>query len=117
MYFSAAQIAATFGVGNLVDAPDHRIATARRNGPGESELHRNERDVFYILAGEATFVMGGEMEQPREVKPGDWRGTGIAGGDVFELRAGDVITIPPGVPHWFREVPRQIDYFVVKVIG
>jgi len=26
-----------------------------------------------------------------------------------------VIVIPKGVPHWFKEVPASIKYFVVKV--
>jgi mannose-6-phosphate isomerase-like protein (cupin superfamily) len=116
-YFPAAQVVERFGVGNIADAADHRIATARRTGPGESELHERERDVFYILSGEATFVTGGHMQDAREVGPGDWRGTGISGGDIHHLKAGDVITIPAGVAHWFRDVPHQIDYFVVKVIG
>jgi mannose-6-phosphate isomerase-like protein (cupin superfamily) len=116
-YFPASQIAATFGVGNLADAPNHRVATARRTGPGESELHDHEMDIFYILAGGATFVTGGTMEGGREVAPGDWRGTGIAGGEIHQLKTGDVITIPAGLAHWFRDVPTHVDYFVVKVIG
>ena len=28
----------------------------------------------------------------------------------------DVMVIPAGVPHWFKEVPKEINYYVVKVI-
>jgi quercetin dioxygenase-like cupin family protein len=31
------------------------------------------------------------------------------------LQAGDVITIPKGVPHWFKAVDGKVKYFVVKV--
>jgi glc operon protein GlcG len=31
------------------------------------------------------------------------------------ITAGDVIVVPNGVPHWFREVPGPLDYYVVKV--
>jgi len=27
------------------------------------------------------------------------------------------MVIPAGVPHWFKEVPSSIDYYVVKVIA
>jgi len=27
-----------------------------------------------------------------------------------------VIVIPAGMPHWFKEVPQSISYYVVKVI-
>ena len=116
-YFPAAHVDEGFGQGSLTHGADHRIATARRTEPGECELHERERDVFYILAGEATLVTGGVMADAREVAPGDWRGSGIIGGEVHPLRAGDVITIPAGLAHWFRDVPQKVDYFVVKIIG
>ena len=116
-YFPAAEVTANFGTGNLADAADHRVATARRTGPGESERHEREMDIFYILEGEATFLTGGEMLEAREVAPGDWRGTGIEGGDIHALKQGDVIIVPAGLPHWFRDVLKQIDYFVVKIIS
>jgi glc operon protein GlcG len=28
---------------------------------------------------------------------------------------GDVVIIPNGVPHWFKEVQAPFDYYVVKV--
>jgi len=27
-----------------------------------------------------------------------------------------VITIPAGTPHWFKEVPKSINYYMVKVL-
>ena len=30
------------------------------------------------------------------------------------LKKGDVIAIPKGTPHWFKEVPSVVVYFVVK---
>jgi quercetin dioxygenase-like cupin family protein len=32
------------------------------------------------------------------------------------LSKGDVIVIPAGVPHWFKEIPGSINYYVVKVL-
>ena len=115
-YFPAIKVAATFGQGSLAEGADHRVATARRTEPGEAELHEREMDVFYILEGEATFITGGEMVGKHETGPGQWRGTRIVGGETHHLKQGDVIVIPAGLPHWFEAVPRQIDYFVVKVI-
>ena len=109
-------MAANFGVGVLAEAADHRVATARRMGPGEGELHEREMDIFYILSGEATFITGGQMLDSHQIEPGQWRGTGIVGGEIHELKQGDVIVVPAGLPHWFKSVPRQVDYFVVKVI-
>ena len=48
--------------------------------------------------------------------PGQSRGTDIQGGRSQRLAKGDVIVIPAGIPHWFKEVPQSISYYVVKVI-
>jgi quercetin dioxygenase-like cupin family protein len=43
-------------------------------------------------------------------------GTDIQGGQVHHLTKGDVIVIPAGTPHWFKEIPHSITYYVVKVV-
>jgi len=56
-------------------------------------------------------MVGGRVSAPNQ-----HRGTSIAGGVVHELSKGDVVVIPAGIPHWFKDVPRSIDYYVVKVL-
>jgi quercetin dioxygenase-like cupin family protein len=43
-------------------------------------------------------------------------GTDIQGGESHHLVKGDVIVVPAGIPHWFKEVPQSINYYVVKVL-
>ena len=38
----------------------------------------------------------------------------MTGGDVHQLKKGDVIIVPAGVPHWFKEVSNPFLYYVVK---
>ena len=52
----------------------------------------------------------------KNTKAGEWLGTDIQGGESHHLSKGDVIVIPAGVPHWFKEVPKSVSYFGVKVI-
>jgi hypothetical protein len=42
-------------------------------------------------------------------------GTGIQGGVTRRIKAGDVVVIPAGVPHWFSEIEGSITYVVVRV--
>src|SRR5438552_9917815 len=44
------------------------------------------------------------------------RGTDIQGGEVHRLTKGDVIVVPAGQAHWFKEVPSAVSYYVVKVL-
>jgi mannose-6-phosphate isomerase-like protein (cupin superfamily) len=102
--------------GMLVTAKDLLVLGAHRTGAGHSEMHEKETDVFYIVEGDATFITGGKMIDGKLSKPGQWLGTGIEGGTVHHLTKGDVIVIPAGIPHWYKEVPHSVTYFVVKVL-
>jgi len=102
--------------GDLVKAPDLTVLGSYRNGPGQVEVHDKETDVFYVINGAATFITGGTMVGGKTTGPGQIRGTDIQGGQVHHLTKGDVIVIPAGIPHWFKEVPSSINYYVVKVL-
>jgi mannose-6-phosphate isomerase-like protein (cupin superfamily) len=90
---------------------------AHRDVPGMVEVHDKETDTIYVLAGSATFVTGGTLIGGSVTGPGQQRGSDIQGGDARPLVKGDVIVVPAGVPHWFKEVKGSIDYYVVKVIA
>jgi mannose-6-phosphate isomerase-like protein (cupin superfamily) len=102
--------------GNLVTAKDLLVLGAHRTEAGHVEMHEKETDVFYIVEGDATFITGGKMIGGKLTKPGQWLGTDIQGGTVHHLSKGDVIVIPAGVPHWYKEVPHSVTYYVVKVL-
>jgi mannose-6-phosphate isomerase-like protein (cupin superfamily) len=102
--------------GNLVTEKDLLVLCAHRTEAGHVEVHEKETDVFYIVDGDATFITGGKMVGGKLSKPGQWLGTDIQGGTVHHLHKGDVITIPAGVAHWYKEVPHSVTYFVVKVL-
>ena len=108
--------AAIAGGGNLVTAPDLSISMNRRAGAGQVEVHDKETDTFYVLDGEATFVTGGVMIGGRVSRPNQQLGSDIQGGETRHLSKGDVIVIPAGIPHWFKEVQKPVTYYVVKVI-
>ncbi len=116
-YFSAAEVHASFDKGSaLINKNGHSysVSTGRREKPGQAELHEKDTDVFYIVQGSATFITGGKMVDPKTTAPGEVRGSGIEGGQSQTLSKDDVIVIPAGVPHWFKEVQGTFLYFVVK---
>jgi quercetin dioxygenase-like cupin family protein len=103
--------------GSLATAPNLSITVAHRTEPGQVEVHDKETDTFYVLEGSATVVTGGAMIGGTVTGPGQQRGTDIRGGQAQRVTKGDVMVIPAGVPHWFKEVSTSIDYYVVKVIA
>ncbi len=102
--------------GTLVTAPDLSVSVNRRTAAGQVEVHDKETDTFYVLDGEATVVTGGTMIGGKVTRPAQQLGTSINGGETHHLVKGDVMVIPAGTPHWFKEVPKEINYYVVKVI-
>jgi len=102
--------------GSLVASPDYSVSVLRRTSPGQVEIHEKEADIFYVIDGEATFVTGGTMVGGKVSRPNQLLGTDIQGGETRQLKKGDVIVIPAGVPHWFKEIQQPIQYFTVKSI-
>jgi len=112
-YVEAAKVAAG---GTFTTTPAYAVQMLKRTAAGQVEVHTKETDIFYVVDGEATIVTGGTMIGGKETQPNQMRGTSIEGGETFHLKKGDSITIPAGVPHWFKEVPQSIQYFTVKSI-
>ena len=102
--------------GDLVKASDLTVLGSYRGSPGQVEVHDKETDVFYVVDGAATFVTGGTMVGGKSTGPGQWRGKDIRGGETRHLAKGDVVVIPAGIPHWFKQVSPSISYYVVKVL-
>jgi glc operon protein GlcG len=110
------KVAAAFAKGgSLLTTNNFKVQAGRRTGPGEVELHDNDTDIFYILEGSATFITGGKAVGLHSTGSGESRAREITGGEEHHLTKGDIIVIPNGVPHWFKEVNGTFLYHMVKV--
>lgn len=111
-------VAAAFAKdGTLAENSGYKVNASRRDGPGQAEIHTRATDVIYVVEGSATFVTGGKAIDPKEVAPNEIRGRAIEGGEAHQITKGDVVVVPAGVPHWFREVRGPFLYFVCKPIA
>ena len=109
-------VAAAFAKGMpLVEVGDYKIHASRREGAGMVEIHTRDTDIAYVLQGSATLVTGGTAVDLKSIGPEELRGSGIQGGETRTLQPGDVVIIPNGIPHWFKEVSTPFLYYVVKV--
>jgi mannose-6-phosphate isomerase-like protein (cupin superfamily) len=97
----------------LANYGTHLTMLAHREGDGEVEVHDKMADVFYIVSGEATLIVGGTVVGAHTTAPGETRGTSITGGEKKMLAAGDAVHIPAKVPHQML-VGKKVTYFVVK---
>jgi mannose-6-phosphate isomerase-like protein (cupin superfamily) len=108
-----AQHVATERVG---DFGKYFFLSAFRTASGQAELHENDADIFFIQSGEGTLITGGTVIDPQNTQPHEVRGSGIKGGKEIKVGAGDVVTIPPKIPHLMKLDPgKEILYMAVKI--
>jgi mannose-6-phosphate isomerase-like protein (cupin superfamily) len=115
-YIPADQVKAAFAKGAvLINNGRYQVHASRREEPGQVEVHVKDTDVIYMLEGSTTFVTGGTMVGGKTTAPDEIRGSNVQGGETRTLTKGDVIVVPNGTPHWFKEVSGPVLYYVVKV--
>jgi mannose-6-phosphate isomerase-like protein (cupin superfamily) len=105
-------------VQRLEDFPNDLFMLSRREADGVVEWHETQADIFFVQSGSATLLVGGTMVGGETVEPHEKRNGSIQGGIRRKLAAGDVVRIPPKVPHQLLlDGAPNFTYFVVKVKG
>jgi mannose-6-phosphate isomerase-like protein (cupin superfamily) len=115
-YVDHDKVAAAFVKGGRIIEDEGLIVIANRGMQRGSEMHDNTNHVFIIMDGEAEFVTGGKMVDPKVIGPGQTRGSGIEGGVSHHLTKGDVITIPAKTPHQWKDTSKtgSVGYYAVN---
>jgi glc operon protein GlcG len=123
-YIESQKVAASFQKGAVLVGEDETMMHAARNymvhashrdRAGVVEIHEQDTDIVYVLKGSAQLVTGGTPVWTKTIAPDELRAPKVNGGETRKLVPGDVVIIPNGVPHWFKEVEAPFDYYVVKV--
>jgi len=96
-----------------------RVAIQHENNttPANAEIHDASDDVYYVLDGTATLTLGGTLESPKEIEPGEWRGPKITGGQKVEIAKGDLIVVPRGTPHHRSTANQDFTMILIKVFA
>jgi glc operon protein GlcG len=123
-YIGSETVKASFAKGAVLVGEDEQMMHAGRNymvhashrdQPGVVEIHEEDTDIVYVLGGSAQLVTGGRPVGTKTIAPHEFRAPTVEGGESRRLVPGDVVVIPNGVPHWFKQVDAPFDYYVVKV--
>lgn len=79
------------------------------------EVHDGSDDVYYVLDGEATLMLGGSLVEPNQTAPGEWRSKSATGGTKVAIRKGDLIVVPRGTPHQRTVTGKGFSMILIKV--
>lgn len=105
---------------NVAVAVVHRAKAASLNASLE---HSQITEVYHIISGSGTMVSDGTIENAKPatdpntmtvVGPSSG-GTKVIGGRSRKISAGDVVIVPPNVPHGWSEVSEELVYLVVRM--
>jgi mannose-6-phosphate isomerase-like protein (cupin superfamily) len=135
LYISAEKIDETLKrsiANNVVDQPidavdvtspaAHRASVAvvhRTRGETSALIHNRVTEIYQIVEGAGTLVMGGSLEEPTAV---DLAGVNAGpsqtgthrGGQSRRVGPRDVIFVPAGTPHRFSALDGAITYLVYR---
>lgn len=82
-----------------------------------NELHDSSDDIYYVLDGEATLMLGGTLDNPNEVSPGEWRAKTATGGQAVIIKKGDLIVVPRGTRHQRTVTGKGFSMILIKVFA
>lgn len=93
----------------------HSIYLVLRGRTGSAELHETESDLYVAKRGRASFVIGGELVEPRELPRHQKRGSAIQGGSRQAIAPGDIVHVPEAVAHQLILEPGEpFMYLLIK---
>ena len=82
---------------------------------GKFEVHEHKMDVWLITSGRGRFRLGGRLCNREFPVVGEQLAETAEDTEVFEVGAGDVLVIPPGVVHQTEALNGRFEAIVVKV--
>lgn len=81
------------------------------------EIHDGSDDIYYVLKGTATLMLGGTLDAPNEISPGEWRSKTATGGQKVVVKKGDLIVVPRGTAHQRTVTDKKFSMILIKVFA
>ena len=92
--------------------------------PVRGSYHSEITEIYVVLRGEASLLLGGQLDNAAEQDPngngaktlfGPGAGGVMKGYETRKIGPGDVVVIPPGVPHQTGEVLSKLDLLTIRI--
>ena len=82
-----------------------------------NELHDGSDDIYYVTNGTATLMLGGTLDSPNEISPGEWRAKTATGGEKVTIKKGDLIFVPRGTRHQRTVTDKKFTMILIKIFS
>ena len=93
----------------VMQGPFRSTMEWRNTAQNNVNLHQTDAEMFVILEGSGTMLLGGTLVDPKPAKGFAWEGptltaAKVEGAVAYKVKKGDMIMIPPNTPHTVSEV-------------
>ena len=95
---------ATLASQPIVVLAPYRANLEYRTGKAAAAVHETDAELFYVIQGSGTLLMGGQMVNSHRANAHNLEGEGIDGGQTYKLSKGDVLIVPQNTPHQIMSV-------------
>lgn len=82
---------------------------------GSASLHEKEAELFVVLDGAGTLVLGGKLVNESRRDASNLSGTAIDGGTSRAVSKGDMFIVPENVAHWFSSVDSKLAVMTLHI--
>jgi mannose-6-phosphate isomerase-like protein (cupin superfamily) len=110
----AAKSAPAMHTAPVKNADHYRVNIVRRTTAQGAIAHPDGTEVHHIVDGSGTLVTGGAIVRSTAAGGRGSAGATIDGGVSRHVAKGDVILIPAGTPHWYKDLDGTITYLEVR---
>ena len=90
----------------------YRVNIVHRVKPAGAIAHAGNTELHYIISGAATVVTGGTIVRPPAGSAGVV--ASIEKGVTKHVTKGDVVIVPEGSAHWYKDIEGEITYLEVR---
>ncbi len=74
-----------------------------RRVPTPASLHEKDDELLEVIEGSGTIVVGGTLKDSARRDASNLNGSGVEGGQSYEVTKGSFFLFPAGVPHYFAK--------------
>lgn len=98
----------------LMEGGNYNVNIRHLTARETAMVHARIADIWVVTEGSGEIVTGGELVDPKSSAAGDQTAASIRGGNSREVKVGDVVYIPPGLPHQMAEVRGKVTFLNIR---
>ena len=97
----------------IANTDQYRINIVHREKAAGALAHEGNTELHYIIEGTGVVVTGGTIVRGTD----GINSASIQGGETHGVKKGDVIIVPAGSAHWYKEVTTPVTYLEVRFVA